>query len=207
RPVKRQDRRRLLYERVIADAAALFVPWNVVAMHARPHAFDLRHHAIHDRSGQPAVEMDELVLLPVRLLHRRDVEAGERALDLGRHQRRRLCHTVSRRTHLGDSTRRVCYTHTTSAPRSSERAIRARRPSWDPFELPSSASGTALHLWSRVSTIIVKPLTTASSRGSCTPGSPAITSATSSSPPPSTSMSAKWARIFRRPSSRHRTTR
>src|SRR5262249_28551628 len=208
RAVERQNRRRLLDERVIADAAALLVPRNVVAMYRRPHALDLRDDGVDDGCGQPPVEMDELVLFPVRRLHRRNVEPGERALDLGRHQRhRRLRHTASRRTHFGDSTRRVCYTDTPSAPRSSERAIRARRPSWDPFELPSSALVIAHRRWSRASITIVTPPRTASSLGSCTRGSPAITSATSNSPPPSTSTSARSARICRRRSPRRTPTR
>src|SRR5439155_5341673 len=82
RAVEREDRRRLLDERVVADAAALLVPRNVVAVDRGPHALDLGHHALDDRRREPALETDELVLLPVRLLHVVKVEAGERALEL-----------------------------------------------------------------------------------------------------------------------------
>jgi hypothetical protein len=102
-------------------------------MHGGPHTLDLGHHARDERRRQPAGETDELVLIPIRRRDRREIDARERMLDFLRH-RRRFAHELSAHTGTSGFYMTPCYTDASSAPRSSERAIRARRPSWDPFE-------------------------------------------------------------------------
>jgi len=99
RAIKGQDGRRLLHECVVADAAALLVTRDVVAMHGRADTFDLGDHALDDRGRHPALEIEELVLLPVGPLDGGDVETGERALDLvGDRCHRSLAHEPSFRS-------------------------------------------------------------------------------------------------------------
>src|SRR5207247_7432393 len=114
---------RLLDERVVADAAALLVARDLIAVDGGPHALDLGHHALDDGRRKPALEVDELVLVPVRLLHFVEVEAAERALDLVRHhRRRRLAHGTLPGSRTPRFYTTLCYTGSPAAPRSSERA-------------------------------------------------------------------------------------
>ena len=101
RPVERHDGRRLLAEGVEADAPALLVARDEVAVDGRPHALDLGQHALDQRGGQPPLETDELVLGPVLAPDPLDVERRQRAGDRLRHRCRRVAHPFSPASGLG----------------------------------------------------------------------------------------------------------